>query len=194
VIGLVWPGLSDNSDGDRVVTRSASSWRGARLDHLASGAGTRLRRPPLATFEPTGTEPRVRPAPMPRCLSLLARRRLRRAPAPDGTRLDPDAARHRARIPGRPARRVRAARTMSAPNKAAGSRAGRGTRACCWLLTFRPSAAGGGDRAEAASSEQEETAGLTPCPDKEPRARELRRPRAVAAGARAPPTRQRCRA
>jgi len=30
----------------------------------------------------------------PRCLSLLARRRLRRAPAPDGTRLDPDAARH----------------------------------------------------------------------------------------------------
>ena len=32
----------------------------------------------------------ARMTPVPRCLSLLARRRLRRAPAPDGTRFDPE--------------------------------------------------------------------------------------------------------
>src|SRR5690242_16322800 len=75
------------SEGRAIVSR------GAVRDHRGGGAGTRLRRPPLATFEPTGTWPLVGTAAVPRCLSLLARRRLRRAPAPDGTRLDPDGAR-----------------------------------------------------------------------------------------------------
>jgi len=34
---------------------SRSSWRRLCRDHRGGGAGTRLRRPPLATFEPTGT-------------------------------------------------------------------------------------------------------------------------------------------
>jgi len=34
---------------------SGSSRRGSRRDHRGGGAAARLRRPPLATFEPTGT-------------------------------------------------------------------------------------------------------------------------------------------
>jgi len=64
---------------------------------------------PLATFEPTGTRLLSSITPVPRCLSLLARRRLRRAPAPDGTRLDPESARWPAGI-STPPRRERAAR------------------------------------------------------------------------------------
>ena len=47
---------------------------------VAPARGTRLRRPPLATFEPTGTVAPCADGPRPRRLSLLARRRLRRAP------------------------------------------------------------------------------------------------------------------
>ena len=69
----------------RQAGASTSSWRGACGDPRGGGAGTRLRRPPLAAFEPTGTRHLSWRAPVPRRLSLLARRRLRRAPAPDGT-------------------------------------------------------------------------------------------------------------
>jgi len=66
--------------------------RRARRDRRGGGAGTRLRRPPLATFEPTGTWLRATTVARPRCLSLLARGRLRRAPAPDGIHPDQDTA------------------------------------------------------------------------------------------------------
>ena len=60
--------------------------------------GTRLRRPPLATFEPTGTGLLVADSgsgPVVSHCSLDAAYAER--PAPDGIHRDPDAARHRAR-------------------------------------------------------------------------------------------------
>ena len=106
---------------------------------VALARGTRLRRPPLATFEPTGTRLLARTTPVSRCLSLLARRRLRRAPGPDGTYRDPDTARWSTRIAARPAPR---SEQLCAPNKR--RHAPSGSRACCSLLTVRPSVAGGG--------------------------------------------------
>ena len=120
---------------------SRSSWRGTVRDHRGGGAGTRLRRPPLATFEPTGTwAPRWDGSGAP--LSLTARStppapsaRARRHPSRPRecslTRTNLDTSAARTRRPGAPNKAVR-----RAPG-GWGTRPAGAARPCRWLLTVR---------------------------------------------------------
>ena len=123
---------------------SLRKMRARGLDHRAAGPVEIFRRVARAlgfggfrsrTFEPTGTRLRVRTWLGPRCLSLLARRRLRRAPAPDGNAFDQDDCSLATRDLGS-ARAARAGYAASRTAEAAGART-LGARARCSLLTVR---------------------------------------------------------